>query len=156
MVYTYTYTDCANHTHVWKYTYTIATPDFTLPVDGASTVNCPADAVAPSAVPVVKDACGNTLTPVVVTPSPIACNGTMVYTYTYTDCANHTHVWKYTYTIATPDFTLPVDGASTVNCPADAVAPSAVPVVKDACCKMLPPPPRSTLARSSTASKVYK
>src|SRR6476659_5871236 len=104
-------------------------PEFTLPADGSSTVNCPADAVAPTAsVPVVKDACGNTLTPVVVTPSPIACDGTMVYTYTYTDCANHTHVWKYTYTIATPEFTLPADGSSTVNCPADAVAPTTVQV----------------------------
>src|SRR5207237_10752483 len=117
------YKDCANHTHVWKYNYTIATPDFTLPVDGASTVNCPADAVAPGSVPVVKDACGNTLTPLVATQFGRAWCRTMVYTYTYTDCANHTHVWKYTYTIATPDFTLTADGASTVNCQSDAVAP---------------------------------
>src|SRR5204863_1438902 len=96
-------------------------------------VNCPGDALAPGSVPVVKDACGNTLIPVVATPSPIACNGTMVYTYTYTDCANHTHVWKYTYTIATPDFTLPADGASTVNCPADARSEERLAGKKDAC-----------------------
>ena len=94
-------------------------PDFTLPVNGASTVNCPANATLPTA-PAVKDACGNTITPTVVAPSPIACNGTMVYTFTYTDCAGHSHDWTYTYTIDAPDFTLPVNGASTVNCPANA------------------------------------
>jgi hypothetical protein len=47
----------------------------------------------------------------------------MVYTFTYADCAGHTHDWTYTYTIAAPDFTLPLNGSSTVNCPSDAVAP---------------------------------
>src|SRR5678809_247263 len=113
MVYTYTYTDCANHTHVWKYTYTIATPDFTLPVDGASTVNCPADAVAPSAVPVVKDACGNTLTPVVVTPSPIACNGSLLYTSPNPQYTHKTHMRSYTCTNTTPDSIFFNDTATT-------------------------------------------
>jgi hypothetical protein len=45
----------------------------------------------------------------------------MVYTFTYADCAGHTHDWTYTYTIAAPDFTLPVNGSATVNCPSDAV-----------------------------------
>src|SRR5438046_8055220 len=139
MVYTYTYTDCANHTHVLNYFPTRRSSDLTLPADGASTVNCPADAVAPGSVPVVKDACSYTLTTVVATPSTIACNGTMVYTYTYTDCANHTHVWKYTYTIATPDFTLPADGASTVNCPRSEVHTSALQSLKNVVCHMLPP-----------------
>src|SRR5438045_8425809 len=111
MFYTYTYTDCANHIHAFPTRRTTDLPDFTLPADGASTVNCPADAVAPGSVPVVKDACGNRSEERRVGPSPIACNGTMVYTYTYTDCENHRHVWKYTYTIATQDFTLPADGA---------------------------------------------
>src|SRR5205814_2011255 len=127
MAYTFTYTDCANHTHNWTYTYTIAAPDFTLPANGASTVNCPADAVAPTP-PTVTDACGRAITPTVTTPSPVTCNGTMVYTFTYTDCANHTHAWTYTYTIAAPDFTLPANGSSTVNCPSDAVAPTPPPV----------------------------
>src|SRR5438552_9778588 len=121
MVYTYTYTDCSNNTPVCTYIYTISLHD-ALPIsDGASTVNCPADAVAPGSVPVVKDACGNTLTPVVATPSPIACNGTMVYTYTYTDCANHTHVWKYNYKITRLNFSHQINCYSIVNCLADAV-----------------------------------
>src|SRR5205814_859468 len=130
MVYTFTYTDCANHTHAWTYTYTIAAPDFTLPANGSSTVNCPSDATAPTP-PAVTDACGRAITPTVTTPSPVTCNGTMVYTFTYTDCANHTHDWTYTYTIAAPDFTLPANGSSTVNCPSDATAPTP-PTVTDA------------------------
>ena len=131
MVYTFTYIDCAGHSHDWTYTYTITAPDFTLPTNGASTVNCPADAVAPTP-PTVLDACGTTITPTVVAPSPTACNGSMVYTFTYVDCAGHSHDWTYTYTITAPDFTLPTNGASTVNCPADAVAPTP-PTVLDAC-----------------------
>ena len=100
-------------------------------MNGASTVNCPANATLPTA-PAVKDACGNDITPTVVAPSPITCNGTMVYTFTYKDCAGHSHDWTYTYTIDAPDFTLPVNGASTVNCPANAMLPTA-PAVKDAC-----------------------
>ena len=55
----------------------------------------------------MMDACGNTITPVVGTPSPTACEGPMVYTFTYTDCAGNSNVWTYTYTIDIPDFTLP-------------------------------------------------
>src|SRR5882672_10694384 len=99
MVYTFTYVDCAGHSHAWTYTYTISAPDFTLPADGSSTVNCPANAVLPTA-PAVTDACGNTITPTVVAPSPITCNGTMVYTFTYVDCAGQYHDWTYIYTIS--------------------------------------------------------
>ncbi|MCF8273554.1 MAG: hypothetical protein K9I95_06955, partial [Flavobacteriaceae bacterium] len=53
----------------------INVPDFTLPANGASTVNCLVDAqVAPTA-PAVNDACGNAITPVLTTtPSDIACS----------------------------------------------------------------------------------
>src|SRR6202008_4895238 len=153
MVYTFTYTDCAGHTHDWTYTYTISVPDFTLPANGSSTVNCPADAVLPTA-PVVNDACGNPITPTVVAPSPIACNGTMVYTFTYTDCAGHTHAWTYTYTISVPDFTLPANGSSTVNCPADAVLPTA-PVVNDACGNPITPTVTSPSPIACNGTMVY-
>src|SRR5438552_4177301 len=84
----------------------------------------PTRSVLPTA-PAVTDACGNTITPTVVAPSPITCNGMIVYTFPYIDC-----VFPYTtlfrsYTISAPDFTLPADGSSTVNCPANAVLPTA-------------------------------
>src|SRR5215216_3909896 len=72
---------------------TIDIPDFILPADGSTTVNCAADATAPTP-PVMQDACGNAITPVAgTTPSPLTCEGDMVYTFTYTDCASNTHVW---------------------------------------------------------------
>ncbi|WP_243350303.1 hypothetical protein, partial [Parabacteroides sp. FAFU027] len=135
--YVFTYKDCSGHSHDWSYIYTIAQPDFTLPASGDSTVNCPADAVRPTA-PVVKDACGNILTPTVSEPTLISCDGNMTYVFTYKDCSGHSHDWSYIYTIAQPDFTLPASGDSTVNCPADAVQPTA-PVVKDACGNILVP-----------------
>src|SRR5678810_1074733 len=137
MVYTFTYTDCANHTHAWTYTYTINAPDFVLPADGASTVNCPADAVAPTP-PVVTDACGNAITPVVTTPTPVACNGTMVYTFTYTDCANHTHAWTYTYTSNT-HLTLPTTNLVSISMIAAASETPTPPVVTDACGNAITP-----------------
>src|SRR5678815_5594542 len=137
-VYSFTYTDCAGNNHVWTYTYTIDVPDFTMPANGDTTVNCIADAVAPTP-PVVKDFCGNTITPVPGTaPTAPACEGDMVYSFTYTDCAGNNHVWTYTYTIDVPDFTMPANGDSTVNCIADAVAPTP-PVVKDFCGNTSPP-----------------
>src|SRR5262249_37915313 len=113
MVYTFAYTDCAGHSHTWTYTYTIAVPDFTLPANGSSTVSCSANAVQPTP-PTVVDACGNTLSPVATTPTAVTCNGTMAYTFVYTDCAGHSHTWTYTYTVAVPDFTIPADGGRTV------------------------------------------
>ena len=153
MVYTFTYVDCANHSHAWTYTYTITAPDFTLPTNGASTVNCPADAVAPTP-PTVLDACGRAITPTVVAPSPVTCNGSMVYTFTYVDCANHSHAWTYTYTITAPDFTLPTNGASTVNCPADAVAPTP-PTVTDACGRAITPTVVCSITDRCNGSMVY-
>src|SRR5258708_32600813 len=101
MVYVFSYTDCAGHSHDWKYTYTISVPDFTLPADSARTVNCPSDARTQERR-AGEDARSRTLTQTETTPSPVTCNGTMVYVFSYTDCAGHSHDWKYTYTISGP------------------------------------------------------
>ena len=107
-----------------------------MPAAGASTVACPADAVAPT-VPDVVDNCGRTLTASapVISADPL-CAGTKTYTYTFTDCAGQSYDWIYTYTISAPTFTMPAAGASTVACPADAVAPT-VPDVVDNCGRTL-------------------
>jgi hypothetical protein len=57
-------------------------------------------------------------------PSPTACEGAMIYTFTYT-IVQVTRTYgiirtRSTYLI----LYLPADGASTVNCPADATAPT--------------------------------
>ncbi|GAA4232068.1 hypothetical protein GCM10022291_05930 [Postechiella marina] len=143
--YTYTYTDCANNTANWSYVYTIDTPQFTIAdVDGASTVDCIADATETFTLPTVTDVCGNTLSPsaAVITenPDPLTCEGTRTYTYTYTDCANNTANWAYVYTIDTPQFTIAdADGAETVDCIADATETFTLPTVTDVCGNTLTP-----------------
>ncbi|MBK7094708.1 MAG: HYR domain-containing protein [Saprospiraceae bacterium] len=100
VTYTWTYTDCELNTHTWVATYTIERSDFTMPANPvAVTVACAANMVSPTP-PVVKDNCGNTLTPTgpVISTVP-ACEGNVTYTYTYTDCEGNTHAWVYTYTI---------------------------------------------------------
>ena len=67
MVWTYRYTACDRPTVDWTYTYTIDyTGTLTAPPAGTSTVACAADAVDPGAPPTITDACGNTLTAVLV------------------------------------------------------------------------------------------
>jgi hypothetical protein len=131
-------TDCAGNTHVWTYTYTIDIPDFTLPgrwwrqrstVQRMHTSNTTSDAgcVRQHDYPVAG-----------VAPSPLTCEGDMVYTFTYTDCAATRMSGPITYTIDIPDFTLPADGSPTVNCAADAIAPTP-PVMQDACGNTITP-----------------
>ena len=151
--FTYNYTDCANNPFTWTYTYTI---DLTTnpsedggPVDtSGGTVECLDDATAPTTLPVIKDACGNTLSPAASDPqiggTYTDCEGTRTFTYNYTDCANNPFTWTYTYTI---DLTTnpsedggPVDtSGGTVECLDDATAPTTLPVIKDACGNTLSP-----------------
>jgi hypothetical protein len=87
----------------------------------------------------MQDACGNTITPVAgVAPLHSLAKAIWSYTFTYSDCAGNSHVWTYTYTIDIPDFTLPADGASTVNCAANAHSPTP-PVMQDACGNTITP-----------------
>jgi gliding motility-associated-like protein len=130
-VYTFTYTDCAGNASVYTYTYTIDLNAFILPENGAETIDNLADALEPTP-PTVTDNCGNVLTPSApdVTETP-DCQGTVKYTFTYTDCAGNTADWTYTYTIILAPFTVPANEASTVECIADAVVPTP-PTVFDA------------------------
>ena len=149
IIYTYTYTSCDGTTSFdWVYTYTIdqttAPAEVGGPVATASTVECAADAVAPT-LPVVQDVCGNVVTPTgpAMSGTYVDCEGTIIYTYTYTSCDGTTSFdWVYTYTIdqttAPAEVGGPVATASTVECAADAVAPT-LPVVQDVCGKVVTP-----------------
>ncbi|MCQ2262752.1 MAG: hypothetical protein MJZ70_00545, partial [Bacteroidales bacterium] len=151
IIYTYTYSDCAGHSHDWTYTYIIkhdANPtQVGTPVDTASTVECVSAATVPTVLPVVKDACGNV---VVHAPAPEVggtytdCEGTKTYTYTYEDCAGKQFVWTYTYTIghstAPAEVGGPVATRDTVECESAAAAPATLPVVKDVCGNVLDAP----------------
>jgi hypothetical protein len=119
--YTYTYTDCSGLNYVWAYTYTIdrttAPAEDGGPVDSTSTVECLAAAVVPGVLPVIKDVCGNTLTPQMGSPvvGGTYANGlgTVTYTYNYLDCSELPFSWTYTYTVI--DNTAPVFTTCPVN-----------------------------------------
>jgi hypothetical protein len=134
-IYTYTYTDCSGLSSVWSYTYTIDhTTAPVVPANGASTVQCASAATAPT-TPTVVDVCGTAITPsaAVITGTYAGCEGTRIYTYTYTDCSGLSSVWSYTYTIDhTTAPVVPANGASTVQCASAATAPT-TPTVVDVC-----------------------
>src|SRR5688500_20203376 len=94
---------------------------------GSSTVNCPAAALVAPTAPTVVDACGNTLTPTNTPPSGVTCEGNVVWTFTYTDCAGNTADWTYRYEVGSVAFEISAaPGSSEVNYRADAfVAPTA-------------------------------
>ncbi len=108
IIYTYNYIDCAGLSTPWIYTYTIERNPFTLPANTTATVTCVDDVVVPTP-PAVNDNCGNPITPVAGTaPTAPACEGTMVYQWTYTDCEGNSKIWKHTVTIddnIAPEFT---------------------------------------------------
>src|SRR5678815_1397407 len=125
-------------------TFTRLTP-FVVPANGTTTVACLSNAVLPATIllPNIVDGCGNTLQPtgppqIIDAPSPITCQGTRTYQYTYVDCAGNTKTWSYIYTIAAPVVVMPANGASTVACPSDAVAPTP-PAIVDNCGKAIAP-----------------
>jgi hypothetical protein len=123
---------------------TINVQDITAPVvsiiNGSKTVNCITNATEPELVPKATDTCGGELngilTSIVDSPFPISCEGSRVYTYTYTDCSGLSTTWVYTYTIEAEDFNLPANDGSTVACAADITAP-VVPAVSDNCGNVL-------------------
>lgn len=140
VTYTYTYKDCANKTFDWVFTYTIN--PVTVPVvnatgiENSKTVECLADATAPTTIPTATSKCDEALTGVLTSttdvPNPIACEGTRTYTYTYTDCAGKTATWDYVYTITKKNFTMPANDGTTVACIAQATQPTP-PTVTDNC-----------------------
>ncbi|MFM7153829.1 MAG: HYR domain-containing protein, partial [Bacteroidota bacterium] len=118
--------------------FTITVTDQEAPVvaaNGSSTVSCPSAMVAPS-VPAAVDNCdgavNGVLTSTVNTPSFINCEGTRVYTYSYTDAAGNVATWTYTYTLEREDFSMPANQGSTIACISLAFTPPP-PSVTDNC-----------------------
>lgn len=105
--YTFSYTDAAGNVAYWTYTYTIVRNDFTIPeTSDNSQVACASDALAENVtLPVVYSDCDEPLEP----GSPVqdasetdtydGCQGTISFTWTYTDCAGNSQAWTYTYTV---------------------------------------------------------
>ncbi|MBP5663011.1 MAG: hypothetical protein J6X16_01915, partial [Bacteroidales bacterium] len=117
---TYRVTDgCGNYNEATQNIY-INVQDFAVPADSVKTVSCPALVERPDTVagkmPVVTDACGNTLTAVFVSGGDIpTCEGDVVYTYKYTDCQGHEQEWHFRYTVEREDFAIATaPGSNTV------------------------------------------
>ncbi|MFT5859578.1 MAG: gliding motility-associated-like protein, partial [Flavobacteriaceae bacterium] len=132
-VYTYTYTDCAGNISVYSYTYTIDLNTLpVVPANYSTTVECLASVMVPTA-PAVTDICGNNIIAVLTQNADPACEGSKVFTFTYTDCAGNVSIYTYTYVIDIT--TLPVVPANTtdlIQCAADIFIPTA-PIVTDVC-----------------------
>ncbi len=130
---TWTQTDaCGNTTSVSQEIIVDITTSPVVPSNASSTVECLSAAVEPVA-PVVMDACGNNIVPVVTENNDPVCEGDKIYTFTYTDCSDNVSVYTYTYTIdvVTPPV-VPQNGTETVECLDQAVQPTA-PSVTDVC-----------------------
>ncbi|HQP04620.1 MAG TPA: gliding motility-associated C-terminal domain-containing protein, partial [Bacteroidales bacterium] len=107
---TYSITDdCGNSITVTQTITVVPTTNPVLPANGATTVTCITE-TTPPVTPVVYDACGNLLLPVMVNivdnPDPMICSGTRTYNYSYTDCAGNVAIWSYVYTIDDPIITV--------------------------------------------------
>ena len=138
MVYTWTYTDCEGNFQVYTHTVTIECLPFPAIPATTATVACVADIVMPT-LPEVTDNCGNVLTPVAGTaPTAPACEGDMVYTWTYTDCEGNFQVYTHTVTIERLPFPAIPATTATVACVADIVMPT-LPEVTDNCGNVLTP-----------------
>ncbi len=107
---TYTWTDiCESGSKTRSF---IVTPyeDFTVPDDVTDPITFASDATVPEP-PQVFDYCGNELIPgnPVVGGTYESCEGTITYTFTYEDCAGHSHDWVYTYVVGNPDLICSID-----------------------------------------------
>ena len=129
VVYRYTFTDCAGHSHDWTHTYVIELPELTIPQNDTVEAACVGSTEEP-VPPVLTDACGRTITAELNEgTNPVISmeqngHGTKVYSYTYTDCAGRTYPWKFVYIITPDEFTPVADQDSTVNCLSEVEEPT--------------------------------
>jgi hypothetical protein len=122
----YLYTDCSGLIFPWSFIYTIdLQPSFNLPPNDYTPLEC-ADLIVPPTPPAVNDNCGNPITPI---PLPMGgtydgCEGTIIYSWEYEDCANNVLVWSSIFDIqdntppwiiAPPDITVYVNNGCTAT-----------------------------------------
>jgi hypothetical protein len=147
--YIFEYIDCAGNPHIWNFWYFVEYLPFSGPMDDGETVGCIDDIDINMIIPpAVNDHCGIPLTPVgpsvpVYDPPAFMCNGTVTYSWIYTDCEGNTVTWDYVYTVdPLPPTELggPVDNDSTITCSLDANPPLQLPLVVDACGDPIPAP----------------
>lgn len=111
---------------------TVAVVDMQAPVvtipDGDSLVECVFSAVPP-VVPNATDNCDGIIAgvPESITdiPNPLTCEGTRIYTYSFTDLVGNTANWSFTYIIDYQDFIIPADSdPEVIACASDLYTPT--------------------------------
>ncbi|MEO7906714.1 MAG: hypothetical protein ABIT06_07060, partial [Saprospiraceae bacterium] len=111
-----------------------------VPPDITSTIECLLEAIIP-VPPVVVDACGGLIIPVMTESADPICDGAKIFTFTYTECTGLVSIWQRIYLL--DHVTNPTIGPaltfSTVACLALAVEPDSLPVVIDVCDNVLLP-----------------
>ncbi len=99
IIYTYTYTDCELNTHNWSFTYTVEVLD--LPIPQMEVRQLPVlRSRCTHFADYLTSNCGITLTPTCsgnASGTYAACEGTSIYTYTYTDCEGNIQMVLYLY-----------------------------------------------------------
>ncbi|MBK9017439.1 MAG: hypothetical protein IPM82_27215, partial [Saprospiraceae bacterium] len=123
--YTWTYTDCEGNTAQWSFVYMVEVQPFGVPANGGATVDCPDDTDVQPTPPVVLSNCGVPLVPVLINVTPKnGCEGNRNYTFRYTDCEGNSD-WTFIYTVEYLDFVVPASVRRRVECPLNAMQPSA-------------------------------
>ncbi|MBK6566019.1 MAG: T9SS type A sorting domain-containing protein [Saprospiraceae bacterium] len=120
---------------------------------------CPALAVTPTP-PAVTSNCGEVLIPtgpvITNTPNPLTCEGTINYSYTFTDCEGNTAAWNFIYTVERLPFTVPANGTSIICGLAQATQP-VPPVITSNCGEILTPsgPVRTDVINNGGGTRTY-
>ena len=113
--------------------------DFQMPADTETTVACVDEIVVPEP-PVVNDACGAEIIPVAsAEPETAGCGESMVYSWTYEDCAGHLHTWTHTINLVDdeyPEITCPNDISVTVATGVTSATVTVVPATADDNCSV--------------------
>ncbi len=143
---TWTYTDCAGNSQKYVHTVTVEMEPFEEITPTSAVFACKDDIVLPE-LPVVKDNCGNILTPTGPVSIPVeGCSGSQKFVWTYKDCEGNSRDYVHTVIIKPPVFDEIAPTFETVSCPDRIIQPTP-PVVKDYCGNILVPtgPVRSAL-----------
>lgn len=145
----YEYIDCAGQSHLWNFFCSIEYEPFMVPADGGETFSCVNNINVNLVIPpAVNDNCGNALMPAgpslpVYNPPAFTCEGTVTYTWTYTDCEGNNMTWDYIYTVDQTSPTEsggPVPNDSMIICGLDGDPPITLPTIVDACGNVIPAP----------------
>ncbi len=148
VTYTWTYTDCEGNTQDYVHTVTVEYEPFAAIAPKTDIADCYENIVLPTP-PTVLDNCGVTLIPTgPVETGAAVCEGTITYTWTYTDCEGNTDDYIHTVTIEYEPFAAIAPTNDVADCYANIVLPTAPTVLDNCGVTLIPTGPDFSLGRS--------